>query len=43
MSNVIAFALLVSETWLATDRQAGTNTPLGVVYVNLSKVLKTLK
>ena len=41
VSNLIAIASLVSEIWLATDRQ--THRPLGLVYVNLFKVFMTKK
>ena len=45
VSNRIAIASLVSEIWLATDRQTDrqTDRSLGLVYVNLFKVIKTLK
>ena len=38
MSNLIVTASLVSEIWLAADRQAA-----GLIYVIVLKVVKTLK
>ena len=38
VSNLIVTASLVSEIWLAADRQAA-----GLIYVNVLKVIKTLK